>query len=58
MRRGRGGFTLIELMAVVAIFALLAAFVAPNLGVLSSRASSSRPSGSRRSSSWRASARS
>jgi prepilin-type N-terminal cleavage/methylation domain-containing protein len=34
---GRGGFTLIELMAVVTIFALLAAFVAPNLGLLSSR---------------------
>jgi len=35
--RRRDGFTLIELMAVVTIFALLAAFVAPNLGLLSSR---------------------
>jgi type II secretion system protein H len=33
----RAGFTLIEMLAVVAIFALLASFVAPNLGVLSSR---------------------
>ena len=30
-------FTLIEMIAVVAIFALLVAFVAPNLGVLSTR---------------------
>jgi len=37
MPRGRAGFTLIEMMAVVAIFALLAGFVAPNLGLLSSR---------------------
>ena len=35
--RRRAGFTLIEMMAVVAIFALLAGFVAPNLGLLSSR---------------------
>jgi prepilin-type N-terminal cleavage/methylation domain-containing protein len=35
--RGGDGFTLIEMLAVVAIFALLASFVAPNLGVLSSR---------------------
>lgn len=35
--RRRAGFTLIELMAVVTIFALLAGFVAPNLGILSSR---------------------
>jgi len=35
--RRPAGFTLIEMMAVVAIFALLAAFVAPNLGMLSSR---------------------
>jgi prepilin-type N-terminal cleavage/methylation domain-containing protein len=35
--RRRAGFTLIELMAVVMIFALLAGFVAPNLGILSSR---------------------
>jgi type II secretion system protein H len=35
--RRRAAFTLIEMMAVVAIFALLAAFVAPNLGVLSTR---------------------
>jgi type II secretion system protein H len=35
-RRG-AGFTLIEMLAVLAIFALLASFVAPNLGVLSSR---------------------
>jgi prepilin-type N-terminal cleavage/methylation domain-containing protein len=35
--RRRAGFTLIELMAVVLIFALLAGFVAPNLGILSSR---------------------
>ena len=35
--RRHAGFTLIEMMAVVAIFALLAAFVAPNLGMLSSR---------------------
>jgi type II secretion system protein H len=33
----RAGVTLIEMLAVVAIFALLASFVAPNLGVLSSR---------------------
>ncbi len=37
MRRTRG-FTLIEMLAVVAIFALLAAFVAPNLSVLGRRA--------------------
>ena len=36
MRR-RSGFTLIEILAVVAIFALLAALVVPNLGSLSSR---------------------
>ena len=36
MRR-RSGFTLIEILAVVAIFALLTALVAPNLGFLSSR---------------------
>ena len=36
MRR-RSGFTLIEILAVVAIFALLAALVMPNLGSLSSR---------------------
>ena len=35
--RRHAGFTLIEMMAVVAIFALLAGFVAPNLGLLSSR---------------------
>jgi len=35
--RRRAGFTLIEMMAVVAIFALLAGFVAPNLALLSSR---------------------
>ena len=35
--RRRAAFTLIEMLAVVAIFALLAAFVAPNLGLLSSR---------------------
>ncbi len=35
--RRRAGFTLIEMMAVVAIFALLAGFVAPNLGLLTSR---------------------
>jgi type II secretion system protein H len=35
--RRRAAFTLIEMIAVVAIFALLAAFVAPNLGILSSR---------------------
>jgi type II secretion system protein H len=35
--RQRAAFTLIEMLAVVAIFALLAAFVAPNLGLLSSR---------------------
>lgn len=34
----RAGFSLIEMMAVVAIFALLAAFVAPNLGFVSRRA--------------------
>ncbi len=33
----RAAFTLIEMLAVVAIFALLAAFVAPNLGLISSR---------------------
>ena len=37
MPRRRAAFTLIEMLAVVAIFALLAAFVAPNLGLLSSR---------------------
>lgn len=37
MRR-HAGFTLIEMLAVVAIFALMAAFVAPNLGFLSRRA--------------------
>ncbi len=36
MRR-RSGFTLIEILAVVAIFALLTALIAPNLGSLSSR---------------------
>jgi len=35
--RQRAAFTLIEMLAVVAIFALLAAFVAPNLGVVTSR---------------------
>jgi prepilin-type N-terminal cleavage/methylation domain-containing protein len=35
--RRSAAFTLIEMLAVVAIFALLAAFVAPNLGLLSSR---------------------
>jgi type II secretion system protein H len=35
--RRRAAFTLIEMLAVVAIFALLAAFVAPNLGIVSSR---------------------
>jgi len=35
--RRRAAFTLIEMLAVVAIFALLAAFVAPNLGILSTR---------------------
>jgi type II secretion system protein H len=35
--RQRAAFTLIEMLAVVAIFALLAAFVAPNLGLVSSR---------------------
>jgi len=35
--RRRAAFTLIEMLAVVAIFALLAAFVAPNLGLVSSR---------------------
>lgn len=37
MRRA-AGFTLIEMLAVVAIFALMAAFVVPNLGILSRRA--------------------
>jgi len=39
MRRAvaRGGFTLIEMMAVVAIFALLAALVAPRVGSITSR---------------------
>lgn len=37
MPRRRAGFTLIEIMAVVAIFALLAGIVAPNLGLLSTR---------------------
>jgi type II secretion system protein H len=36
--RRRAGFSLIEMLAVVAIFALMAAFVAPNLGLLSRRA--------------------
>ena len=34
----RAGFTLIEMLAVVAIFALMASFVIPNLGAFSSRA--------------------
>lgn len=37
MLRRSAAFTLIEMLAVVAIFALLAAFVAPNLGLVSSR---------------------
>jgi prepilin-type N-terminal cleavage/methylation domain-containing protein len=38
-RRGRtAAFTLIEMLAVVAIFALMASFVMPNLGTLGSRA--------------------
>lgn len=36
--RGRAAFTLIEMLAVVLIFALVAAFVAPNVGLLRSRA--------------------
>jgi type II secretion system protein H len=36
--RRAAGFTLIEMLAVVAIFALMAAFVMPNLGFLSRRA--------------------
>ena len=36
-RPGSAGFTLIEIIAVVAIFALLVALVAPNLGRLSGR---------------------
>jgi type II secretion system protein H len=36
-RQHRGGFTLIEMMAVVTIFALLAAFVAPQIGAVSGR---------------------
>jgi type II secretion system protein H len=35
--RRHAAFTLIEMLAVMAIFALLASFVAPNLGLLSSR---------------------
>ena len=35
--RRRAAFTLIEMLAVVAIFALLVAFIAPNLGLVSSR---------------------
>jgi prepilin-type N-terminal cleavage/methylation domain-containing protein len=37
-RTRHAGFTLIEMLAVVAIFTLLAAFVAPNLGVMRNRA--------------------
>ena len=37
-RRRAGAFTLIEMLAVVAIFALMASFVIPNLGTLGSRA--------------------
>jgi len=36
-RRRAAAFTLIEMLAVVAIFALMAAFVMPNLGTLGSR---------------------
>lgn len=36
-RRRRAAFTLIEILAVVAILALVAAFVAPNLGMLRDR---------------------
>jgi len=36
--RREAAFTLIEILAVVAIFALMAAFIMPNLGVLGSRA--------------------
>jgi type II secretion system protein H len=38
MPRDRGGFTLIEILAVVAILALVAAFIVPNLGGLRRRA--------------------
>jgi prepilin-type N-terminal cleavage/methylation domain-containing protein len=34
----RSGFTLIEMLAVVAIFALMAAFIGPNIGFVSRRA--------------------
>ena len=44
MRR-RSGFTLIEILAVTAIFALLAALIAPNLGSLSSRTLRQRAEG-------------
>jgi prepilin-type N-terminal cleavage/methylation domain-containing protein len=37
-RRRAAAFTLIEMLAVVAIFALMASFVIPNLGTLGSRA--------------------
>jgi type II secretion system protein H len=37
-RRRKAAFTLIEMMAVVAIFGLMASFVIPNLGTLRSRA--------------------
>ena len=36
-RPGSAGFTLIEMLAVVAIFSLLVAIVAPNIGRLSGR---------------------
>ena len=36
-RRGGAGFTLIEMLAVVAIFALVASFVMPNIGALRDR---------------------
>jgi type II secretion system protein H len=38
MNRTRRGFTLIEILAVVAIFALVAAFIAPNFGGMRARA--------------------
>lgn len=44
MRR-RSGFTLIEILAVTAIFALLAALITPNLGSLSSRTLRQRAEG-------------